>query len=116
MHQFIKAAAALAIIASFGAVQAQPKPNETIKETQKPSSGMMPAAKAPAGTPNVPEVVTQTQKPSSGMQPAPKMAIDNKTNITDAQTQKPGMAADGPAKPAMKKAHKKHRKMKKAHE
>ena len=73
MNKWIKTAAALAIVASFGAVNAQsgPKVDDKVKQTQKPSSGTQPevSAMTKASGPKVDETVTQTQKPSSGREP-----------------------------------------------
>ncbi len=93
MNSFQKTAAAVAIIASFGVAHAQQgtKVDETVKQTQQPSSGMQPAPKTPTTGPKVDETVSQTQKPSSGMQPAPKTANSGpKVDETVSQTQRPG--------------------------
>lgn len=108
MHSILKVSAAIALVAALGAVQAQPKVDDTVKQTQKPSSGTMPMPKSAASTPKVDDAVAQTQKPSSGMQPAPKTAASGpKVDDSVKQTQKPGIAADGPEPTnAKKKAHK----------
>ncbi len=111
MHQFIKTTAALAIVAAFGVAHAQPKVDDTVKQTQKPSSGTMPMPKTPAATPKVDDVVKETQKPSSGMQPAPMNAATTpKVDDTVMQTQKPGVAANGPEKTTKMKKKKHHKK------
>lgn len=108
MNKFIKTAAAVAIIAGFGVVNAQTKVDETVKQTQKPSSGTMPAPATPAVTPKVDDVVKQTQKAGSGTMPAPMNAASMpKLDDTVRQTQKPGIAADGPPMGAKPKSEKK---------
>ncbi len=94
MNKWIKTAAALAILASFGAANAQsgPKVDETVKQTQKPSSGTQPemSAMTKASGPKVDDAVKQTQKPSSGREPTTGMASGAKVDDTVKQTQRPG--------------------------
>ncbi len=95
---FLKTAASMAIIASFGVAQAQSaaptgKVDETVQQTQKPSSGYLPAPGSDTRSgPKVDDTVRQTQKASSGLMPAPGSDTrpGPKVDETVRQTQKAG--------------------------